>query len=120
MNWNIAQAKQQFSEVVRLSAQMPQAIYKRDKAVAALVNAADFAQFQQWRDLQRQPLLTAQFDEIRLALAEAGLDGLQIPDRQSLQRPNAFDQMLDPGPPGRQAREKVKTRHGAKAKPETK
>ena len=38
MTWNIASAKQQFSEVVRLTAQEPQAIYNRDKPVAVMVS----------------------------------------------------------------------------------
>jgi PHD/YefM family antitoxin component YafN of YafNO toxin-antitoxin module len=39
---NIAQVKQQLSEVVRLSAQEPQAIYNREKTVAMLISAADY------------------------------------------------------------------------------
>jgi hypothetical protein len=85
MTWNIAQAKQQFSEVVRLSAQEPQAIYNRDKPVAVLIN------------------LAAQFAESRLALQQAGVDALQIPARAGVQRPNAFVLMLEaehlPQPP---------------------
>lgn len=79
MTWNIAQAKQQFSEVVRLSAQEPQAIYNRDKPVAVLINADEFEAFQQWREGQHEPTLAAQFAESRLALQQAGADALQIP-----------------------------------------
>jgi len=103
MTWNIARAKQQFSEVVRLSAQEPQAIYNRDKPVAVLINADDFEAFRQWRAGQHEPTLAAQFAESRLALQQAGADALQIPPRADVQRPNAFVQMLEteqlPKPP---------------------
>lgn len=81
MTWNIAQAKQQFSEVVRLSAKEPQAIYNRDKPVAVLINADEFKAFRQWRAGQHEPTLAAQFAESRLALQQAGVDALQIPAR---------------------------------------
>jgi hypothetical protein len=90
MSWNIAQAKQQFSEVVRLSAMEPQAIYNRDTAVAAVVNAEEYALFQQWRLASREPTLEQQFEELKLALLEAGLDGLPTIQRKSLERPNAL------------------------------
>ena len=95
MTWNIAQAKQQFSEVVRLAAQEPQAIYNRDKPVAVLINADEFEAFRQWRAGQHEPTLAAQFAESRLALQQAGVDALHIPARADVQRPNAFVQMLE-------------------------
>jgi prevent-host-death family protein len=95
MTWNIAQAKQQFSEVVRLSVQEPQAIYNRDKPVAVLVNAAEYADFQQWRTAQQVPSLSAQFDELRSALQQAGVEAFTLPSRSDVQRPNAFVQMLE-------------------------
>ena len=94
MTWNIAQAKQQFSEVVRLSAQEPQAIYNREKPVAML-NAAEFEAFHQWRTAQTEPSLTAQFAELRTALQAADMQELSIPERRPAQRPNAFVQMLE-------------------------
>lgn len=95
MTWNIAQAKQQFSEVVRLSAQEPQAIYNREKPVAMLINAAEFEAFHQWRTVQQEPSLTAQFADLRMALQAAGVQELDIPKRSATQRPNAFVQMLE-------------------------
>ena len=95
MTWNIAQAKQQFSEVVRLSVQEPQAIYNREKQVAVLISAAEFESFNQWRTAQQEPSLTAQFGEIRSALQQAGTRDLPMPDRDTVQRPNAFVQMLE-------------------------
>lgn len=90
MTWSIANAKQQFSEVVRLTAEEPQAIYNRDKPVAVLISAADFEAFKQWRAERDRPSLVQLFDEIRAALVAEGFeDGLEIPPRRD--RPNPFD-----------------------------
>lgn len=90
MEWSIGEAKQQFSEVVRLCAQEPQAIYKHDKPVAALISAADYQEFQHWRAMQSIAPLSRQFDELRASLLAAGSDGLDVPERRALERPNAF------------------------------
>ena len=73
MTWNIASAKQQFSEVVRLTAEEPQAIYNRDKPVAVIISAQDFEDFQRWRAERDRPSLAQQFDEIRALLAAEAL-----------------------------------------------
>ena len=90
MTWSIANAKQQFSEVVRLTAQEPQAIYNRDKPVAVVISAADFESFKRWRAERERPSLVEQFDRIRAALiAEGYEDGIEIPPRRD--RPSPFD-----------------------------
>jgi prevent-host-death family protein len=94
VSWNIAQAKQQFSEVVRLSAKEPQAIYNRETPVAAVINAEEYAQFQQWRTASQEPTLEQQFDELRQALAEVGFNELPTVPRKSLERPNSFLEAL--------------------------
>jgi prevent-host-death family protein len=99
MSWNIAQAKQQFSEVVRLSAKEPQAIYNRETAVAAVISAEEYAQFQEWRIATQEPTLEQQFDELRQALAEVGFDELPTVPRKSLERPNSFlDALVEASP----------------------
>ena len=70
MTWNIASAKQQFSEVVRLTAEEPQAIYNRDKPVAVLISAQDYEDFQRWRAERDRPTLAQQFDALRALLDE--------------------------------------------------
>ena len=90
MTWNIASAKQQFSEVVRLTAEEPQAIYNRDKPVAVIISAQDFEDFQRWRSERDRPSLAQQFDEIRALLAAEGLDGIELPPRTT--RPNPMDE----------------------------
>lgn len=81
MTWNIASAKQQFSEIVRLTAQEPQAIYNRDKPVAVMISAADFEAFRQWQAARDRPKMAELFAEIRAILAAEGEDGIDIPPR---------------------------------------
>jgi prevent-host-death family protein len=88
MSWNIAQAKQQFSEVVRLSAQEPQAIYNRETPVATVISATEYEQFKQWRLTLSAPTLVDQFSELRNALSEAGVRELELPSRVSIEREN--------------------------------
>ena len=56
MSWNIAQARQHFSDVVKQAADEPQLIYNRERRVAAVINAEQFSSFQTWR--QRQNMKT--------------------------------------------------------------
>jgi prevent-host-death family protein len=91
MNWNIASAKQQFSEVVRLSAQEPQAICNRDKPVAVLVSARDFEAFRQWQAERERPTLSALFAEIRDIFATGDEDGIELPPRRTRHNPLVDD-----------------------------
>lgn len=82
MTWNIASAKQQFSEVVRLTAQEPQAIYNRDKPVAVMVSPQEFEEFRRWKAEREKPDLVALFAELRAALiADGAEDGIELPPR---------------------------------------
>jgi len=89
MSWNIASAKQQFSEIVRLAAREPQAICKRDKPVAVLISAGEFEDYQRLLAAQRKPTLADQFAQIRGILAAEGSDGIEITPRMN--RPSPFD-----------------------------
>ena len=90
MTWNIANAKQQFSEVVRLSAQEPQEIYNRDKPVAAVISADDLKEFRRLKAERNRPSLTEHFDAIRAALIADGFpDGIEVPPRRT--RASPFD-----------------------------
>ncbi|QXL83235.1 type II toxin-antitoxin system prevent-host-death family antitoxin [Comamonas sp. NLF-1-9] len=87
MTWTIANAKQQFSEVVRLTAEEPQAIYNRNKPVAVMISAAEYEEFKRWQQEKKQPTLVELFDEIRAALIADGFEnGLELPPRTT--RPN--------------------------------
>jgi len=95
MNWNIAQAKQRFSEVVKQAVQEPQLIYNRNQPVAALVNADDFAAFEAWRNAQaKKPCTLAdEMAELQKLMQEEGFeDGLELSPRTD--RANAFEERL--------------------------
>ena len=94
MPWNIAQAKQHFSEMVKKAAEEPQLIYNRNQPVAAVIDAAEFARFEEWKKAQKKPrTLTEDLAELRQLLREEGFEeGLKIPPRAD--RPNAFVQMF--------------------------
>jgi prevent-host-death family protein len=95
MNWNIAQAKQRFSDVIKKAAEEPQVIFNRDRPVAAVIGVEEFAAFEKWRKIQANPrTLADEFAELRqLMRAEGYEDGFELPPRQD--RPNAFVEMLE-------------------------
>nr|WP_186329640.1 type II toxin-antitoxin system Phd/YefM family antitoxin [Variovorax boronicumulans] len=92
MDWNIATAKQQFSELVRLTVEEPQPIYNRDKPVAVMVSAQEFEEFRQWREQRRKPTMSQLFADIRAALiADGANDGIDIPPRTDRYNPMVDD-----------------------------
>lgn len=96
MSWNVAQAKQHLSEVLRLAAEEPQVIYNRSRPVAAVIPAEDLEAFQTWKAGQQAPqrTLVEEFAELRALLVEAGFeDGIPLEPRTD--RPNAFLEMLE-------------------------
>jgi len=64
-NWKVAEAKQQFSDVVRRAASKPQLIYNRDRLVAAVVDPQTFLAFQEWQQSSRQQSLSEAFQTLR-------------------------------------------------------
>ncbi len=95
MNWNIAQAKQHFSEVVKQAAAEPQLIYNRNQPVAAVICAEEFAAFEDWRKTQARPrTLADELEELRELMQTDGFaDGFELPPRTD--RPNAFVEMVE-------------------------
>ena len=95
MNWNIAQAKQAFSDVVKKAAEEPQVIFNRERPVAVVIGGEEFAAFEQWRKTQEKPrTLADEFAELRMLMQrEGGENGLDLLARAD--RPNAFAEMLD-------------------------
>ena len=65
VKWLTAEAKQQFSELLRRSAEEPQLIYRRDRLVAAVISAGDFAELERAREARKHETLGQRFDEIR-------------------------------------------------------
>lgn len=96
MNWNVGQAKQHLSEVIREAAHEPQLIYNRNRPVAAVIAAEELAEYRTWKAehaAQPRRSLADEFAELRRILQEEGRDGLDIPPRKD--RPNAFVQMME-------------------------
>jgi len=91
MRWNVADAKQRFSEVVRSVKDEPQLIFNRDRLVAAVVDAESWQAFQAWQTRQRQVSLAEAFDELRHMAAEESYE-LEVPER--LDRANDFSKVL--------------------------
>jgi len=100
MAWNIAQAKQHLSEVVRLAAEEPQPIYNRGRLVGALIDADSFRAFEQWRRDASRATVAAQFDRLREELAAAASaqeiepPAEPLPATPRTDRDNAFARML--------------------------
>ena len=99
--WSLAQAKQQFSEVVRLAeSRSPQQIMRHHKEVAVLINANEYQRFKVWRDAQAagsnagQNLLSGMAEIRSLLLAyDPNYQGIELPSRAD--RASAVDAMLD-------------------------
>lgn len=87
MPWNIAEAKQKLSDVVRHAAHEPQSIYNRGREVAVLVNVETFRAFQAWREREARRSLATSFAELRRICADENYE-LSAPPRQD--RPNPF------------------------------
>jgi prevent-host-death family protein len=87
MKWQVAQAKQQLSEVLRKAEDEPQLIYRRDRPVAAVLGLGDLAEFERWREARSRRTLADRFAELRQILEEEGYV-LELPERRD--RPNAF------------------------------
>lgn len=86
--WTVGEAKQRFSEIIRLSEREPQLIYRRDTLVAAVVSV------EREEDVSnvRPPSLAERFEEAR-ALLRSESYRLTIPARRS--RKNAFLEVHD-------------------------
>ena len=80
MNWDIADAKQKFSEVIRAAEEEPQWLYDRDRLVAAVVGPEILQEFLAWRERSRRPSLGEAFSELRKLCSEGGYT-LEIPSR---------------------------------------
>lgn len=91
MRWNVANAKQRFSEVVRSVKDEPQLIFNRDRLVAAVVDAESWQAFQVWQERQRQVSLAEAFDELRRMAAQENYE-LEVAER--LDRANDFPNVL--------------------------
>lgn len=93
MNWNVAQAKQRLSEVLRAAAEEPQKIFNRRRLVAAVVDGETFEQFRRWQQQAEKRSIGDEFAELRAICAEEG--GWELPVTERKDRPNAFVEALE-------------------------
>lgn len=92
MEWNVAQAKQRLSEVLRSAAEEPQRIYNRRRLVAAVVNGELFEEFWRWKQQSEQRSIGEDFAELRAIGLEEGR--WELPDVRREDRPNPFAEGL--------------------------
>ena len=92
MKWQIGQAKQRFSEVVRRSATEPQLICNRDRVVAAVIDAETADKLRSILERERQRSIAERFDELR-ALAKR--EGYVLKTRRRQNRRHGFADVLE-------------------------
>lgn len=86
--WNVGEAKQQFSEVLRRSESEPQLIYRRNQLIAAVV-AVDEAKA---AAIGRRPTIGERFEEARELFRK---ENYRLPETRRRSRPNDFVRALD-------------------------
>lgn len=91
-SWNLGEAKQRLSEVVRAARAEPQTICLRGEPVAALVPFAEFEAYRAWRHAQSVPTVAAQFEELRRICEE---EDWEFPRLVRSARSNAFVDLLE-------------------------
>lgn len=89
--WNVAEAKQRLSQVLRSAAHEPQTIYSRSRPVAVVVAGAMFEEFRVWQAERKARTVGAAFAELR-SLTKDSPYVLEVPGRKD--RRNAFPQTL--------------------------
>jgi prevent-host-death family protein len=86
--WNVGEAKQQFSEVLRRSESEPQLIYRRNRLIAAVV-AVDETKA---AAIGRRPTIGERFEEARELFRS---ENYRLPEVRRRSRPNDFVRTLD-------------------------
>jgi len=88
--WKVAEAKEQFSSVVRQAEDEPQEILNRDRLVAAVIDAESYRAFEEWRQARSSPL-SETFAELRRIGAE---ERYTLPAARRRNRANPFARAL--------------------------
>ena len=91
-DWNVGEAKQRFSEVIRDAAEEPQFIYNRDRLVAAVVSVSSPDEIARWSGDKAGRSLADRFAELT-RIAKEERYSLKVPGRRD--RRNAFAKALD-------------------------
>lgn len=82
MNWSVAEAKEQLSEVLRRAATRPQTITKRARDIAVVVDVQEFREFQQWKNAGGKKTVAQAFEDLR-RISGAGGPALLAPPRRN-------------------------------------
>lgn len=85
--WNVGEAKQRFSEVLRRSENVPQLIYRRNRLIAAVV-AVDEASA---ATAERRVMIGDRFEEARELFRQ---EGYRLPQTRRRSRGNNFVRTL--------------------------
>jgi prevent-host-death family protein len=91
MPWNIAEAKQRFSEIVRRATENPQLIYNRKRLVAAVIDAEDYNAFKAWAERTAERTLGDELGELRQIMRE---EGYELPQPHRSTRRDTFVEAL--------------------------
>ncbi len=81
MAWNVAEAKQRLSELLRSAAREPQTICRRSRPVAVVVAGATFEEFRVWQAEHKARTVGAAFAELR-SWAKGSPHVLTVPRRK--------------------------------------
>lgn len=92
MSWNIADAKQRFSELVKQAVAEPQLIYNRKRLVAAVIDADEYQAFKAWSEQRAARSFADEMAELRELMQQEDYE-LAVPERTT--RPNAFNATRD-------------------------
>jgi hypothetical protein len=84
--WSVAQARRRFAELIESTAREPQPIYKRDRMVAAMVDAESFLEFLKWKEAQAGRTIGDAMGELRALCEEEGYE-FAWPKRQDRKNP---------------------------------
>ncbi len=82
MPWNIARARQKFSEIIRRAADGPQLIYNRKRLVAAVIDAEEFRAFKAWSERAAGRTLDEEFAELHQIMQQENFE-LTVPPRST-------------------------------------
>jgi prevent-host-death family protein len=88
MKWTIAEARENFANLLQHANKEPQSIFNRNRFVAAVIDAETFEAFETWQKERRASLANA-LDELT-AICQQDDYELVIPKRQNRSTP--FDQ----------------------------
>lgn len=89
MSWSIAEAKQQFSEVVRQARHAPQLIHNRGTLVAAIVSPDVLGEIESWKRQADQTTLAREMAELRQIMQAESVEALTVPPRSNRANPFA-------------------------------